>query len=231
MKKSNVLITVASAFAFCWILLIGWFAASAINCHIHGKDSVFAHTRSQFLESRKKTFPAPARELIISGTGNETLTIVAGSELSVLAHPRVWDCSYSDLKNGKGVIRFRKLTDYDEPVTLRIPGIPLVTMNHVRSAEVIHFTGYAPHFQCTRVGHFDVMNCKIRSLNIDFPGKSDPQEIVLASCNQIDTLVVSVRGYGNLRLEMTGRYDNQLFLSDAIRLEAKPELLKKVTIR
>ncbi|MCX6243750.1 MAG: hypothetical protein NTU98_03515 [Bacteroidetes bacterium] len=231
MKKSNILITCASGLALCWILLIGWFAATAINNYRQGKDPVFARSHSQYMESKKKTFPVPVKELIISGAGDEILTIVSGKEFSVLAHPRVWDCIYTDLKNGKGMIRFKRQSDYNDPITIRLPEIPSVSIDHVKSVSVELFTGHAPRLKCTRVGYFDVMNCKLRMLNIDFPGKNDQQEILIAECNQIDTLVASVRGFGNLRLEMTGKYKNQLSLSESIKLEAKSEILKKLALK
>jgi hypothetical protein len=231
MQKSNILIACASGLALCWILLIGWFAASAINNYRQGKDPVFARSHSQYMESKRKTFPVPVKELIISGTGDEILTIVAGTEFSVLAHPRVWDCNYTDLKNGKGIIRFKRQSDYDDPITIRIPEIPAVSIDHVKSVSIELFTCHALHLKCTRVGYFSTMNCKIGSLNIDFPGKNDQQEIFIAECNQIDTLVASVRGFGTLRLEMTGKYKNQLTLSDSIKLEAKTEVLKKLALK
>ena len=231
MKKSNILIASASGLAICWILLIGWFAASAINNYRQGKDPVFARSHSQYLESKKKTFPVPVKELIISGSGDEILTIVAGKEFSVLAHPRVWNCTYTDLKNGKGMIQFKKQMDYDEPITIRLPEIPSVSIDHVKSVSIALFTCHTLRLKCTRVGSFNTMNCKLRSLNIDFPGKNDRQEILIADCNQIDTLVASVRGSGNLRLEMTGKYKNQLSLSESIKLEAKSEILKKLALK
>ena len=231
MKKSNILIACASGLAFCWILLIGWFAASAINNYRQGKDPVFARSRSQYMESRKKTFPVPVKELIISGAGNEILTIVAGKEFSVLAHPRVWDCTYTDLKNGTGMIRFTKLTDYEEPITIRVPEIPLVSIDHIKSVSIELMTRHSLRLKCTRVGYFNTMNCKLKSLDIDFPGKNDQQEIFIAECNQIDTLVASVRGFGNIKIEMTGKYKNQFSMSQSIKLEATSEILKKLALK
>ena len=231
MKKSNILITCASGLAFCWILLIGWFAASAINNYRQGKDPVFARSHSQYMESRKKTFPVPVKELIISGAGDEDLTIVAGQEFSFLAHPRVWDCTYTDMKNGKGMIRFTRLRDDKEPITIRLPEIPSVSIDNTSTVSIELVIHRSLRLKCTRVGYLSIMNCKLRTLDIDFPGKNDQQKIFIAECNQIDTLVASVRGFGNLRLEMIGKYKNQLSLSESIKLEATTEIFKKLALK
>lgn len=231
MKKSNIFITGASTLAFFWIILIGWFAASAINNYRQGKDPVFARTRSQYLESRRKTFPVPGKELIISGMGDEDLTIVAGSEFSFLAHPRVWDCNYTDLKNGKGIIRFTRLRDDKASITIRLPEIPSVSIDNISTVSIELVTHRSLRLKCTRVGHFSTMNCKLKTLDLDFPGKNDHQEIFIAECNQIDTLLASVRGSGNLRLEMTGKYKNQVSISESIKLLATSEIFKKLAVK
>jgi hypothetical protein len=231
MKKSNIYMIGASTLALCWIILIGWFAASAINNYRQGKDPVFAHTLRQYLESRKKTFPVPVKELLISGSGDEYLTIAAGKEFSFLAHPRVWDCTYTDMKNGKGIIRFTRLRDDKEPITIRIPEIPSVSIDNIKTVSIELLTHRSLRLKCTRVGYLSTMNCKLRTLNLDFPGKNDHQEIFIAECNQIDTLVASVRGYGNLRLEMTGKYKNQLSLSESIKLEATTEIFRRLALK
>jgi hypothetical protein len=231
MKKSNILMTSASGIAIFWIMLIGWFAASAINNYRQGKDPVFARSHSQYLESKKKTFPVPVKELIISGAGDEILTIVAGKELSVLAHPREWDCTYTDLKNGTGMIRFKRLMDYEAPITIRLPEIPSVSIDNIKTVSIELVTHCSLRLKCTRVGHLSIMNCKFRSLDLDFPGKNDHQEIFIAECNQIDTLVASVKGFGSLRLEMTGTYRNQLSISDSIKLLATSKIFKKLALK
>jgi len=114
MKKSNILIISAFFLAFIWIVLIGCLGASAIKNHLQGKDPYFATTHQQYLESMKKNFPAPVSELCISGEGTAILNILPGNELTVLAHPKTWNCIYTDLKNGKSMISFKKLLDYKD---------------------------------------------------------------------------------------------------------------------
>lgn len=231
MKKSNVLIACASGLALCSILLVGWFAATAINNYKQGKDPFFARSYSQYLESKKKTFPAPVKELIISGAGDEELTITAGKVFSFLAFPRDWDCTYTDLKNGKGIIRFIRLSEYKEPITLRLPEISVVSINNIRTVNIELLTHRSFRLKCTRIGSLCVMNCKLRTLELDFPGKRDHQEIYIANCNQIDTLLASVRGFGNLRLEMSGLYRNHVIFSDSIKLLATSDIFKKLAKR
>jgi hypothetical protein len=206
MKKSNILIACASGLALCSILLIGWFAATAINNYRQGKDPFFARSYSQY----------------------EEMTITAGKEFSFLAFPRVWDCTYTDLKNGKGIIRFIRLSDYKVPITLRLPEIPSVSIDNISNVNIELLTHRSLRLKCTRIAHLSLMNCKLRTLDIDFPGKMDHQEIFIANCNQIDTLVASVRGSGNLRLEMAGNYKNQVTISDSIKLLATSEIFKKL---
>ena len=132
MKKSNIFLISAVCLAICWTILIGWFAASAINNYRQGKDPYYARSHQQILESRKKSFPLPSRELYISGDSTLTLTILPGKELSVLCYQRIWDCIYTDLKTGRSIIRFKKLKgeNYNDPVTIILSGIPVLSLDN-----------------------------------------------------------------------------------------------------
>jgi len=63
MKKSNIILYSASVLALIWILLIGWFASAAIINYSQGKEPIYAHTHSQYLEVHKKTFHIPVKNL------------------------------------------------------------------------------------------------------------------------------------------------------------------------
>ncbi len=231
MKKSNIFLVSAFCLAFCWTLLIGWFAASAINNYRQGKDPYFARSHHQYLESKKKSFPLPVRELCISGEGTMILTILPGKELSVLSHPRIWDCFYTDLKNGKSLISFKKLkgNEYNDPVTIILPEIPALSLDNFYEVTVNGLNLHEIHLQCTRVHSFISGGCKIATLSLDFPGIMDQQDICINKSNQVDTLIASVQGSGKIRLETIGS-KNQISLSDSIYVEVTYDLMKKLSI-
>ncbi len=230
MKKSNIFLLSAFCLAFIWIILIGWFAASAINNYRKGKDPYFARSYSQILQSRKKTFPAPTSELLISGDGTTVLTILPGKELSVLCRPRLCRCSYINFKNGRSMISLIKLQDYDEPVTITLPEIPSLSLTNFSSVYINGLIQKGINLQCNRVSFFSSGNCKIGSLRLDFSGKNDQQSIFIEKSNQIDTFIASVKGFGNIRLETAGNRKNQISLSESIKLEATMDLMKKLAI-
>jgi len=87
------------------------------------------------------------------------------------------------------------------------------------------------NFQGNHVLSFTANNCKIGALRLDFPGKQDQQEIIISKSNQIDTLIASVRGFGNIRLETAGKLSNQISLSESMKLEASYDLMKKLTLK
>jgi hypothetical protein len=229
MKKSNILLISAFVLAFFWTLLIGWFAASAINNYLQGKDPYFARTHSQYLESKKKSFPIPVNELCISGEGTAIITIVPGKELTILSEPRIWNYVYTDLKNGKSMISFKKLLEYNDPVTITIPEIPSFSLDNFSEVTMKGLNQKEIHIQCKRVLSFTSGSCKIGTLSLDFPRTRDQQDIYIDKSNQIDTLIASVRGSGRIRLETTGKLKNQLSLSDSIKVEASYDLMKKLS--
>ena len=228
MKKSNIILISAFFLAIFWTLLIGWFAASAINNYLKGKDPYFTRTHSQYMESKKKNFPVPVNELCISGEGTAIINIIPGKELTVLSEPRIWSCVYTDLGNGKSMITFKKLTEYDDPVTITIPGIPSLTLDNFSKVTLNGLNLKEIHFQCVQVSSFTSSKCKIGTLSFDFPRTRDQQDIYIDKSNQIDTLIASVRGSGRIRLETAGRLKNQLSVSDSIKVEATYDLLKKL---
>jgi hypothetical protein len=228
MKKSNIFLVSAIFLAFIWTLLIGWFAASAINNYLQGKDPYFARTHTQYMESRKKNFPVPANELSISGEGTAMITILPGKELTMLSEPRIWNFVYTDLGNGKSMITFKKLSEYKDPVTITIPEIPSLSLDNFSEVKLNGLNLKEIHFQCVRVSSFTFNNCKIGTLSLDFPRTRDQQDIYFDKSNQIDTLIASVRGSGRIRLETAGRLKNQLSVSDSIKVEATYDLMKKL---
>ena len=231
MKKSNIILVITFSVAIIWILLIGWFAASAINNYRQGKDPYFARSHQQFLESRKKLFAVPVKELLISAEGSMTLTILAGKELAVLSHPRIWDCKYTAMENGKAMISFTKLREnnYDDPVTILLPGVPSVSLENFYNVTINGLNLKEIHLICKRVHSFISSSCKIGALNLDFPGKQDQQDICINKSNRIDTLVASIMGFGRIRLETAG-FKNRISLSDSLYVETTYDLLKKLYI-
>jgi hypothetical protein len=229
MKKSNIFLVSAIFLAFCWTLLIGWFASSAINNYLQGKDPYFARSHRQYLESHKKIFSLPVGELCISGEGTAIITILPGKELSVLSDPKIWNCVYTDLKNGKSMISFKKLIEYNDPVTITLPEIPSIALDNFAGVTVKGLNQKEIHFQCKMVNSFTSTNCKISTLSLDFPRTRDLQDIRIDKSNQIDTLIASVRGSGKIRLETSGHFKNQISLSTSINVEATYDLIKTLS--
>jgi len=228
MKKSNIFLIIAFCLAFCWTVLFGWFGASAINNYLHGKDPYYARSHRQFLESNKKTFPAPVKELVISGESAAVLTIQQGKELTVESNPRAWDCICKDMGNGRSMISLKQLRDYNDPVTIMIPAIPSLSLDNFSEVTVKGLNQKEIHLQCKRVHSFTFVNCTIGILSLDFPRTRDQQDICINKSNQIDTLITSVQGSGKIRLEAVGQFKNQIFLSDSINIEATYDLMKKI---
>jgi len=232
MKKSNIFLIIACCLALCWTLLIGWFAASAINNYRQGKDPYFARTHQQYLESKKKIFSEPGKEVHISGDDNIILDIRPGKQLTVLANPRIWDCVCTYLKNGTPVIKFTNLRKhlYYDPITITLPDIPVLFLDNFSNVTAEGFIQKEMHIQCIRVPSFTTGNCTIGMLNLDFPRTRDQEEIWLKNSNRIDTLKAIVKGSGNIRLETAGRLCNQISLSDSMRVEATYDMMKKLSI-
>jgi len=230
MKKSNIFLISAFFLAFFWIVLIGWFASSAINNYLQGKDPHYARSHSQYLENHKKSFPKPVNELCISGEGTSVITILPGKELTIESNPRIWNCVYTDLKNGKSMICLKRLNQYNEPITITLPGIPSISFYNFSGVTVKGLNQKEIHIQCTRVCSFTTDSCTIGSLSLDFPRNTDQQDIYIVKSNRIDTLKASVRGSGKIRLETVGKVTNQISLSDLIKVETTYDLMKKLSI-
>jgi hypothetical protein len=230
MKKSNIILVSAIFMAFVWTLLIGWFAASAINNYLQGKDPYFARTYSQNMESKKKNFPVPANELCISGEGTAMITILPGKELTILSEPRIWNFVCTDLGNGKSKITFKKLSEYNDPVTITVPEIPDLSLDNFSEVTIKGLNLKKIHVHCVRVSSFTISSCKIGKLSLDFPRTRDQQDIYIDKSNQIDSLTASVRGSGRIRLETAGQLKNQFSLSDSVKVEATYDLMKKLSI-
>ena len=228
MKKSNIFLVSAIFLAFIWTLLIGWFAATAINNYLQGKDPIFARTHRQYMESKKRTFPLPVSELCISGEGAAIITILPGKELAVLCEPQIWNCVYTDLKNGKSMISLKRQSEYNDPVTITLPEIPSLSLDNFSEVTVKGLNRKEIHFLCVQVGSFTFIRCEIGTLSLDFPRTRDLQDIRIDKSNQIDNFIVSVQGSGKIRLETVGQLKNQLSLSDSIKVEATYDLMKKI---
>ncbi len=230
MKKSTVFLAISICLALCWSLIIGLMAASTLSNYMKGKRSSFARSNTEFLESKKKTFPAPVNELFISGEGTANLILMPGKELTVLVHPGVWTYNYTILKKGDAIFCFTKLKDFDYPVTIMVPDIPSISFDDFVSVTVDGLKCRELTIQGNRLLSFTANNCKIATLCLDFPGKKDQQEIFIEKSNQIDTFTASVKGSGNVRLETAGIRKNQISLSESIKLEATMDLMKKLAI-
>jgi hypothetical protein len=228
MKKSNIFLVSAILLAFIWTLLIGWFGASAINNYLKGKDPVFARTHRQYMESKKKCFPLPVSELSVSGDGTAIITILPGRELAVLSEPRIWNCVYTDQKNGKAMIILTKQNEYNDPVTITLPEIPSLSLDNFSKVTINGLEQKEIHFQGKQVNSITFSSCKITTMNLDFPRTRDQQDIYIDKSNQIDNFIASVQGSGKIRLETSGQLKNQLSLSDSIRVEASFDLMKRL---
>ncbi|MCX6285491.1 MAG: hypothetical protein NTY96_00055 [Bacteroidetes bacterium] len=228
MKKSNILLVSAIGLAFCWTILIGWFAASAINNHIQNKDPYFARSHRQYLESNKKIFPLPVSELSISSEGTAIITILPGKELCVLSSPKYYSCVYSDLKNGKSMISFKSQTGFNDPVTIMLPEVPSLSLDNFSEVTVKGLNRMEIHINCIRVKSFILDSCKVGTLRLDFPRTRDLQNICINTSTLIKNLVANVQGSGKLKLETVGQLKNQLSLSDSIKLETTYDLMKKI---
>ena len=221
----------AVSLTLCWSLLIGWFAASAIKNYLQGKDPVYALSHHQYLESHKSSFPTPGNSLLITGEGSLILIIQPGKQFAILSDPRVWNCVYTDLKNGESMIRFKKLGEYGyyEPVTIIIPEIPSVSFDNFSEVSLKGFDRKKIQLHCQRVHTFISDSCNAGTLNLDFPGTGDQQDISINKSNHIDTLIAFIRGSGRIRLETAGQSKNRVSLSDSVKIEATSEIIKKIS--
>ncbi len=231
MKKSNILIIGATLIALTWTVIIGWLAASTINNYLERRNLHYARSYTQIMESHKKTFPAPASELFLSAEGTAFLSIMPGKELAVKTDKRVWDISYTDLKNGESMIQFKKLIYYDSPIILTLPAVSLLSLYNFSGVKLSGLNLKEIHIQCKRIYSFTADSCRAGTLTLDFPGIIDQQDIYIMKSNKIDTLMASVQGTGKIRLETAGVFKNQFSLSGSIKLESTSDLMKKVSIQ
>lgn len=229
MKKSNILLISAIILAFFWTLLIGWFASYAINNYLQGKDPYFARTHRQYMESSKKTFPPPLSELSVTGEGTVILTILPGKELCILSDSRFCKVVYSDLKNGKALISFTRMVDFCVPVTITLPGIPVLFLDGFSSVTLAGLDPKEITIHCTRINSFVADSCRIGMLWLDFPRTRDQQDIRINKSNFFENFFATVRGSGNLKLETAG-LKNRISLSDSIKVEANYDLIRKLAL-
>jgi hypothetical protein len=231
MKKSNILIISATLIALTWTVLIGWFASAAINNHLNGKDPYYARSYRKIMESHKKTFITPSRELFLSGEGDANVNIVPGKELTVMCNSYIWDITYTTQKEGMAIIRFRKLRNFDSPIIVTFPQVFKLSFYNFSGVKLSGLNLQKIHIQCNRVSYFTADSCKAGSLTLDFPGYVDQQDIYVMKSNKIDTLIASIHGSGEIRLETAGEFKNQFSLSNSLKLEATSDLMKKVSLQ
>ena len=229
MKKSNILLASASVLAIIWILLIGWFASAAIINYSQGKEPIYAHTHSQYLQVHKKSFNIPLKELFISGDINMNITFKPGKELTVLSDPRKWDCVYSDLHNGKSMISFKNRYDhsYNDPVIIMIPEIPLLSIDNFGYVLINGMVRKQMQLKGTHLLGFCADSCKLSTLNLDFPLNNDHSEIRINKSNHVDTLIMSILGSGKIKLETIGT-KNKFSLSDYVDVDATYGFMKEL---
>ncbi len=228
MKKSNIILLTAICLAILWTILIGWFGSSAINNYLQGKDPFYMYSSRKYLEKHKQIFVAPVNELCISGEWPAVLTLIPGKELCVLANPKIWTCDYTDLKNGRSLISLKNLKDITDPVTIMIPRIPGFSIENFSEVKIQNLNLDSIRIQCKQVNSFSSGNCKIGTLNLDFPRSRDRLDVHIDNTNQLGTFLVSAKGTGKLRLETAGNLKNQVSLSDSVKIEATYELMKKL---
>ncbi|MDP4282235.1 MAG: hypothetical protein Q8867_08815 [Bacteroidota bacterium] len=227
MKKSNIFLFTALIIACFWVVLIGVLAAKSINNYRAGRDPYYAHTGSQFLEKHKIKFSVPEKELILSGD-NASLNVKPGKELAIETDPRMWQFILKDLKNGRSEIFFKRLNNYDYPVSVTIPTIPSVSMNHFTSIGLTKLDQKEMKLNFTRVLYLVVDSCTISDLNLSFPWMAEEEDIYIKGNNRIDTLEMSVPGSGKIRFETAGIHLNRMFLSDKVKIEATSDIIDKL---
>ena len=228
MKKSNILIISAILFGLIWSILIGWFASAAIINYLNGKDPYYARSFRKIMESHKKTFITPSRELFLSGEGDANVNIEPGKELTVMYNSYVWEVSYTTQKGGMAIIRFKKLRNFDSPVIVTFPNISKLSLYNLSGVKLSNLNVKKIDIQGNRVSNFTADSCKAGNLTLNFPDYIDHQDICIKQSNKIDTLIASIFGTGNFKLETTGISKNQISLENSIKLEATSEQMKKI---
>ncbi|MGA3012861.1 MAG: hypothetical protein ABSD71_02375 [Bacteroidales bacterium] len=228
MKKSNILIISATLIALIWTILIGWFASAAIINYLNGKDPYYARSFRKIMESHKKTFITPSQEVLLSGEGGATVDVVPGKELTVIYNSYIWDVTYTTQKGGMGIIRFKKLRNFDSPITVTFPKVSKLSFYNFSGVKVSDLDLQKLHIQGNRISNFTADSCKTGSLTLNFPGYVDHQDICIKQSNKIDTLIASIFGSGKFKLETTGISKNQISLQNSINLEATSDQMKKI---
>jgi hypothetical protein len=228
MKKSNILIISAILIGLIWTILIGWFASAAIINHLNGKDPYYARSFRKIMESHKRTFITPSQEVFLSGEGDADVNIEPGKELTVIYNSYIWDVTYATQKGGMGIIRFRKLRNFDSPINVTFPKVSKLSFYNFREVKVSDLDIQKIYIQGNRISNFTADSCKAGSMTLYFPGYIDHQDICIKQSNKIDTLIASVFGSGHFKLETTGISKNQLSLQNSIKLEATSDEMKKI---
>lgn len=228
MKKSNIIIISAILIGLIWSILIGWFASAAIINHLNGKDPYYARSFRKIMESHKKTFITPSEELFLSGEGDANVNIEPGKELTVIYNSYVWEVSYTAQKGGIGIIRFKKLRNFDSEIIVTFPNVSRLSLYNFLGVKLSNLNVKKIDIQGNRISNFTADSCKAGSLTLNFPGYIDHQDICIKQSNKIDTLIASIFGTGHFKLETTGISKNQISLQNSIKLEATSDQLKKI---
>ena len=230
MKKSNILIAAAVIIASIWIILICWFCAATIKQYLKGKELTFARSQSQYKESQRKRFPTPSDEFIITGDGTTSLKITPGKTVSVISNKHVFNCNYSDLKNGKSKISFTRLYEYNEPVEITLPDIRMLSLYNCAEVSITGFNRKEMKIKGTGICIFSAESCRVGSFCLDLFENQHDYEIWFKSTNQLDSLSVSTQGKGKLKLDAIGKFKNQLCVSGPVEVLTRADLYKQLTI-
>jgi hypothetical protein len=111
-----------------------------------------------------------------------------------------------------------------------LPEIPSLSLDNFSEVTINGLNQKEIHIQCQHVQAFRTDSCKIGTLNLDFPGNKDQQDIYIKKSNHIDNFIASVQGSGKLRMETAGQFKNQISLSDSIKVEATYYVMKRLSI-
>ena len=130
------------------------------------------------------------------------------------------------------MIRLKKLNNYDynEPVTILIPEIPSLSLNNISEVTIKRLEQKEIQIRGISISSFIADSCKIGAMSLDFPARKDQQHIRINKANQINTFTASVQGTGKILLETIG-INNQMSLSDSIKVEATYDLIRRLSIR
>jgi hypothetical protein len=226
MKKSNLIIIIAFPVTIIWTLLLGWFGSSAINTIRAGKNSPYAVSELQKYAHQLPTGSTLVKELQISGDRTAIVTIIKGKEFLVNYNKSFRHYIRTNFNCGKFLIQIDSLPFRGDYIEIVVPDIPLISASNLFELNVKGLNQRIACFNCFKVATLRIDSCNFETLKVEFPGNFERYGIWISKTNRIDSLDVSINGYGCLGLGAIGKYKNSLRLSDSIEIRSKFDLFK-----